>query len=81
LKHVDEVIIGAPLNITETMIKNFKISLVVEGSSTVNRDDMKKHQDDPYEVPMRLGIYQVIESDVKITADELAERIVKNRLK
>lgn len=63
------------------MIKNFKISLVVEGSSTVNKDDIKKNVEDPYEVPRKMGIYQVIESDVKITADELAERIVKNRLR
>ena len=32
LKFVDDVIIGAPWKITENMIKNFSISLVVEGS-------------------------------------------------
>jgi ethanolamine-phosphate cytidylyltransferase len=62
------------------MIKNLKIHVVAEGSTTVHREEMSG-LGDPYEVPRRLGIYHVIESDVKITADELAERIVKNRLK
>jgi len=36
---VDDVIIGAPWKITENMIKNFNISVVVEGSMGKSKDD------------------------------------------
>jgi hypothetical protein len=42
---------------------------------------MTKKEDDPYREAKSLGIYRILDSDEKLTADELAERIVKNRLK
>lgn len=40
IKAVDEVIIGAPWKVSEYLLKNFNISLVVEGSMT----KMKYHE-------------------------------------
>ena len=40
-----------------------------------------KTAEDPYELPIKLGIYRQIEAVNKQTADELIERIVCNRLK
>ena len=36
---------------------------------------------DPYEYPKSVGIHKIIDSGISLTEDELAERIVKNRLK
>jgi len=38
-QYVDDVIMGAPWKITENMIKNFNISLVVEGSMGKSNQD------------------------------------------
>ncbi|CAD8187039.1 unnamed protein product [Paramecium octaurelia] len=75
IKFVDEVIMGVPYKVNEQLIKNFKIDLVVEGTCS------QKTVEDPYELPIKLGIYQQIQAVNKQTADELIERIVSNRLR
>lgn len=71
------MIIGAPYQITRSMIKNLKISMVIEGSLTVSREHSALElSENPYLVPKQLGIYQVIDSGVQVTADQLANRIV-----
>lgn len=52
IKYVDEVIMGVPFKVNEQLIKNFKIDLVVEGSCSA------KTSDDPYELPIKMGIYR-----------------------
>lgn len=82
LRYVDEVIIGAPWKITEDMIKSLKINVVVQGTSLkYDKDLLKvtKPEDDPYEIPKKLGIYQTIESEYDLTNEVLVERIIKNR--
>jgi len=48
-QYVDEVIIGAPAKVSDTMIKHNKITIVMCGS-TVDQA-YKAQKDDPYEVP------------------------------
>ena len=75
LKFVDEVIIGVPYKVNEQLIKNFKIDQVVEGSAS----SLGHLIDDPYELPKSLGIYKVLQSVNKLSADDLADRIMQNR--
>ncbi len=60
------------------MIKNFRIQVVVQGTPAMRQEVITG--EDPYEVPRRIGIHKVLDSGMSITEDELAERIVKNRV-
>lgn len=76
-RYVDEVIIGAPWQITKDMIATFNISIVVHGTvsesgSTING------MVDPYEVPKSMGIFRILESPKNITTTSVAQRIKAN---
>lgn len=58
LKYVDEVIIGAPWQISQNMIKNLNISLVVEGGNHKSElENHVTHFGDPYKYAKELDIY------------------------
>ncbi|KAG5552754.1 hypothetical protein RHGRI_010749 [Rhododendron griersonianum] len=84
-RYVDEVIIGAPLEVSRDMVSltlnstitTFDISLVVHG--TVAEDsDFQKEKGNPYEVPISMGIFKVLESPLDITTSTIIRRIVSN---
>jgi len=79
LKYVDDVIMGAPWEITEDMIKTLNIQVVVQGSN--HKDSMVVNKiNDPFEVPKRLGIYHEVESGYQLNTENIVDRIVENRL-
>jgi ethanolamine-phosphate cytidylyltransferase len=74
-RYVDEIIIGAPREVSRDMITTFNISLVVhgtvaEGSSVVEVD--------PYALPKSMGIFQTVTSPKTITSVSVATRIIDN---
>ena len=78
LKYVDDVIMGAPWEITEDMIKTLNISLIVQGSN--HKDTIDIYQGpDPYNLPKRLGIYEEVPSSTCLNTEEIIKRIVENR--
>jgi len=84
MRYVDEVIVGAPWKVSEHLIKSMNVQLVVEGSMTKHKEheNMPHHLDnDPYEIPKKLGIYKQIPSTIDMTTDKLIERIIDNRKK
>ncbi|KAK1367473.1 Ethanolamine-phosphate cytidylyltransferase [Heracleum sosnowskyi] len=76
-RHVDEVIIGAPWEVTNDMITTFNISLVVHGTIS-ERNSTLNGSVDPYAVPKSMGIFRMIESPKDITTTTVAQRIVDN---
>ncbi|XP_059645668.1 ethanolamine-phosphate cytidylyltransferase-like [Cornus florida] len=74
-RYVDEVIIGCPLEISKDMITTFNISLVVHG--TVAEDNFQENQT-PYDVPISMGIFKLLESPLDITTTTIIRRIVSN---
>ncbi|KAJ4780076.1 Ethanolamine-phosphate cytidylyltransferase [Rhynchospora pubera] len=76
-RYVDEVIIGAPWEVSKDMITTFNISLVVHGTIAENMDFLKE-ESNPYAVPMAMGIYQQLESPLDITTSTIIKRIVSN---
>ncbi|XP_008244222.1 PREDICTED: ethanolamine-phosphate cytidylyltransferase [Prunus mume] len=76
-RHVDEVIIGAPWEISKDMITTFNISLVVHGTVAEN-NNFQKEQGNPYEVPISMGIFKVLNSPLDITTSTIIRRIVSN---
>ncbi|CDP06353.1 unnamed protein product [Coffea canephora] len=76
-RYVDEVIIGAPWEVSKDMITTFNISLVVHG--TVAEDnDFQKEKSNPYAVPISMGILKLLESPLDITTSTIIRRIVSN---
>lgn len=76
-RYVDEVIIGAPWEVSKDMIITFNISLVVHGT-VAESNDFQQEKNNPYAVPISMGIFKVIESPLDITTSTIIRRIVAN---
>ncbi|KAJ9693526.1 hypothetical protein PVL29_009466 [Vitis rotundifolia] len=76
-RYVDEVIIGAPWEVSKDMITTFNISLVVHGT-VAEYNNFPKGNEDPYAIPISLGIYEQLESPLDITTTTIIRRIVSN---
>nr|XP_023871935.1 ethanolamine-phosphate cytidylyltransferase-like [Quercus suber] len=76
-RYVDEVIIGAPWEVTTDMITTFNISLVVHGT-VAERNPLLNGENDPYKVPKSMGIFRLLESPKNITTSSVAQRIMAN---
>ncbi|KAL6521283.1 Ethanolamine-phosphate cytidylyltransferase [Orobanche gracilis] len=76
-RYVDEVIIGAPREVTKDMITTFNISLVAHGT-VVENNPFSNDKSDPYVVPKSMGIFQMLESPNNTTTTSIAHRIIAN---
>ncbi|KAJ6804687.1 ethanolamine-phosphate cytidylyltransferase [Iris pallida] len=76
-RYVDEVIIGAPREISKDMITTFNISLVVHGTVAENKDFLMQ-KSNPYVVPMEMDMFQKVRSPLDITTSTIIKRIVAN---
>ncbi|CAM6086934.1 unnamed protein product [Calypogeia fissa] len=76
-RYVDEVIIGAPWEVTKDMITTFNISLVVHGTCA-EPNHLKNGEVSPYTAAKELGIYRTIDSPRDITTTTIITRIVGN---
>ncbi|XP_030926187.1 ethanolamine-phosphate cytidylyltransferase-like isoform X1 [Quercus lobata] len=76
-RYVDEVIIGAPWEVSKDMIITFNISLVVHGTVAENHD-FQKETSNPYDVPISMGIFKILESPLDVTTTTIIRRIVSN---
>lgn len=76
-RYVDEVIIGAPWEVTKDMITTFNISVVVHGT-VAERNPLLKGGPDPHAVPKSMGIFRMVASPKTITTTSVAQRIAKN---
>jgi len=75
-RYVNQVIIGAPYAVSSELIKQFKINVVVHGSTNV-ADTLDGF--DPYAVPKEMGIFQTVESNNSLTTADIVDRIIKNK--
>lgn len=82
-KCVDEVIIGAPWEVTRDMITSLNISIVVHGR--YHKDGLRLKQFgcidlvDPYSVPRELGILGLVDSASDISVEQILRRVADNR--
>lgn len=76
-RYVDEVIIGAPWDVSKDMITTFNISIVIHGTVAEDNDFQKENRN-PYEVPISMGIIKLLESPLDITTSTIIKRIVSN---
>lgn len=87
-KYVDEVIIGAPWNVTKELITGLNIKVVVQGTVHKGDPSIKRWRkgsvdldEDPYVVAKELDIYREIDSAFKLDTQDIIDRIVENRAK
>jgi len=76
-KYVDEVVIGAPYEVTKELMEHFNIDLVVHGTTDVLPTVTGT---DPYCEPKRLEKFETIDSENSITTADIVERIISHRL-
>ncbi|XP_077238574.1 ethanolamine-phosphate cytidylyltransferase-like [Tasmannia lanceolata] len=76
-RYVDEVIIGAPWEVTKDMITTFNISLVVHGT-VAETNNLLNGDVDPYAAPKSMGIFQIIDSPRNTTTASISKRIIAN---
>lgn len=75
--HVSEVIMGAPVHVTDDLIKTFNISVVVHGSVSETRNFVDQ---DPsrYKHAKAAGIFRELPSPSSMTTKTIIQRIVVN---
>jgi len=73
-RYVDEVIIGAPWEVSKDLITTMNVGVVVHGSQQDYQSEI-----DPYRVAKELDIYKEIESVSKLTTEDIVTRILKQR--
>ncbi|KAI6200579.1 CTP:phosphoethanolamine cytidylyltransferase [Aphelenchoides besseyi] len=78
-KPVSEVIIGAPIALTEEMVDRFGISIVANGVSSGHADPECDHEEERFSVAKRLGLYRQVDSESEMTTEKVIDRILENR--
>jgi len=83
-KWVDDVVIGAPREISEDMIKTLNIKVIAQGSHTSSKHSENIHRVDVQNIVSKshLGVeFKQVESDWSyLTTAEIARRIAENRI-
>lgn len=75
-RFVDEVVIGAPYEVSSDLLSHFHVSLVIHGNTKVFAG---AHGNDPYAEPKRQEIFHLIENDSSMTTAHIVQRIIKHR--
>ncbi|KAL0048723.1 hypothetical protein WJX82_009569 [Trebouxia sp. C0006] len=80
-KYVDEVIIGAPLEMSEDLMTTFNISLVVRGTISETSLDRKAESSSQqrYSAPKASNMFRQLESPSDMTTATIINRIFANR--
>lgn len=77
-KYVNEVVIGAPYEVTKDLIEHFKVDVVCHGQTPIAPCDDR--QGDPYAVPKMQGKFVVVDSGNTMTTERIVERIIRHRI-
>jgi ethanolamine-phosphate cytidylyltransferase len=72
---VNEVVIGAPYEVTKDLMEHFNVDVVCHGRTQIS----DKHGD-PYALPKQMNKFVVIDSGNDMTTEKIVQRIIQNRL-
>ena len=79
LKYIDDVIFGAPERITEDLIHNLNVNIVVQFVTPQMKEGKCDKEEKNYEVAKKLGILKEVEVNGELTNDVLSDRIWENK--
>lgn len=72
---MNEVVIGAPYQVSKELMEHFNIDVVCHGQTYIPSE-----LGDPYGIPKTMKKFVMIDSGNKITTEDIVERIIKNRM-
>ena len=75
-RYVDEVVIGAPYEVTEKLMEHMNVATVVHGSTDVIFGTSGTN---PYAAAISQGKFSTVESKSTVTASVIIDRIMANR--
>jgi ethanolamine-phosphate cytidylyltransferase len=79
LKYVDDVVFGAPEIITEDLIHNLKVDIVIQYVTPKMKEGKCDKEEKIYEAAKKVGKLKEIEISGELTNDVLSERIWENK--
>ncbi len=79
LKYIDDVIFGAPERITEDLLHNLKVDVVVKFVTPNMKNGKCDKEEKNYEVAAKLGKLKEVEVSGELTNDVLSDRIWENK--
>ncbi|CAI2307672.1 unnamed protein product [Caenorhabditis sp. 36 PRJEB53466] len=79
-KPVNEVVFGAPYEITGDILDQFNVQAVVNGFRDRDSSLVQSPPSDPFAEAKRRGIYHEVDSGSDMTTDLIIERIINHRL-
>ena len=79
LKYVDDVVFGAPEIITQDLIHNLNVDVVIQFITPKIKEGKADKEEKIYEAAKKLGKLKEIEISGELTNDDLCERIWKNK--
>lgn len=71
-KYVNEVVIGAPYEVTKELMEHFKVDFVCHGQTSIT--------DDPYTVPKMMDKFILLDSGNTMTTEKIVQRIIRHRI-
>ncbi|CAB3407830.1 unnamed protein product [Caenorhabditis bovis] len=78
-KPVNEVVIGAPYEVSADILDQFNVQFVVNGFRDQCNGRKSPDQLDPFAIAKQRGIYHEVDSGSDMTTDLIIERIIKHR--
>ncbi|KAG7210554.1 hypothetical protein KM043_012074 [Ampulex compressa] len=76
-KYVNEVVIGAPYEVTRDLMEHFNVSIVCHGQTPIVPCE---DGSDPYAEPKRQTKFKLLDSGNDMTTEKIVERIILHRL-
>ncbi|XP_024938708.1 ethanolamine-phosphate cytidylyltransferase isoform X6 [Cephus cinctus] len=76
-KYVNEVVIGAPYEVTKDLMEHFNVSIVCHGQTSIMPCE---NGADPYAEPKRQNKFKLLNSGNDMTTEKIVERIILHRL-
>lgn len=76
MQYVNEVVIGAPYEVTKDLMEHFDVSIVCHGQTPIMpcEDGL-----DPYAEPKRQNKFKLLDSGNDMTTEKIVERIIRHR--
>ena len=79
-KYVDDVIIGAPFKLTERLIRDLNVSVVVKSLDVIQGHVKSKALSlKPYEIPEKKELLAEVDIECTLTIKEIAARVQQNK--
>lgn len=76
LQYVNEVVIGAPYEVTRDLMEHFNVSIVCHGQTPIMPCE---DGSDPYAEPKRQNKFKLLDSGNDMTTEKIVERIILHR--